>query len=219
MMRRDQANLPRIEADRALVERLLAGEEAAFERLFEDNHDGLYRFALTRLRGDEELAQEMAQAAFVKAIEKLETYRGEAALFSWLCTFCRFEISAHFRRTKWLAPGLDSEGAEAAGQTVLDAMALAAPGPEDELHRQDVVRLVHQTLDELPPTYGRALEWKYVGGLSVQEIAARLELSPKAAESLLTRARAAFRKGFATLSEEPKGRGKIDFPRPVMERS
>jgi len=45
----------------------------------------------------------------------------------------------------------------------------------------------------LPPVYGDLLEWKYVDGLSILELAERLGRSPKAIESLLTRAREAFR--------------------------
>ena len=54
-------------------------------------------------------------------------------------------------------------------------------------------------LDHLPLRYGNALEWKYLKGKSVRQIAMRLGLSPKAAESLLGRARSAFRDGFAEL--------------------
>jgi RNA polymerase sigma-70 factor (ECF subfamily) len=55
-------------------------------------------------------------------------------------------------------------------------------------------------LDDLPDRYGDVLEWKYLHGLSVNEIAGRLGLTAKAAESMLTRARAAFREGFNTLT-------------------
>jgi DNA-directed RNA polymerase specialized sigma24 family protein len=67
--------------------------------------------------------------------------------------------------------------------------------------------LVRLTLDQLPARYGDALEWKYVEGLSVKEIAVRLGVGPKAAESLLTRARQAFRDAFATLSPGLPGAG------------
>jgi RNA polymerase sigma-70 factor (ECF subfamily) len=59
--------------------------------------------------------------------------------------------------------------------------------------------MVQATLDALPARYGDVLEWKYVHGLSMQEIAERLGMTPKAIESLLTRARAAFREAFKTL--------------------
>ncbi len=58
-------------------------------------------------------------------------------------------------------------------------------------------------LDQLPSHYGSALEWKYLEELSVKEIASRLKLSPKAAESTLTRAREAFRDGFTALTRTP----------------
>ena len=49
---------------------------------------------------------------------------------------------------------------------------------------------VQRVLDQLPSHYADALEWKYIDEVPVQEIASRLGLGPKAAESLLTRARA-----------------------------
>jgi RNA polymerase sigma-70 factor (ECF subfamily) len=70
---------------------------------------------------------------------------------------------------------------------------------ERDLERRDVARLVQITLDALPGRYGDVLEWKYIQGLAVAEIAVRLESTPKAVESMLTRARAAFREGFSAL--------------------
>jgi DNA-directed RNA polymerase specialized sigma24 family protein len=64
--------------------------------------------------------------------------------------------------------------------------ALGADGPRERLLRREVGALVRRTLDQLPARYGDALEWKYVEGLSVKEIAVRLGVGPKAAESLLT---------------------------------
>ena len=210
MGREGRAGADPIRDDRELVRRLLAGEEKAFEQFYSGNFDSLYRFALSRLDRDEDLAQEIVQGALVKAMEKLDTFRGEAALFTWLCTFCRYEISAHFRRLKREMPdseridedrfsrGLADDAPEI--RAVLDALAAGRLGPEDELRDKEVARLVHLTLDHLPPRYGEALEWKYFEGLPVVEIADRLELSPKAAESVLTRARGAFRQGFAALT-------------------
>ncbi len=188
-----------IREDKILVRRLLAGDEQAFDRLFDDYFNAVFRFALTRLDFDETLAQEMVQATVLKAIEKLDTYRGEAAFFSWLCSICRFEITAHFRRENRTPTMVELVENTPETRTLLDMLAEGTTGPEDTLRRKELVRLVHLTLDHLPPRYGRALEWKYFEGLSVKDIAERLEVSPKAAESVMTRARDAFRNGFSAL--------------------
>ena len=59
--------------------------------------------------------------------------------------------------------------------------------------RAEVGRLVRAVLDRLPASYGDALEWKYIEGQSVETIGERLGIGTTAAQSLLARARAAFR--------------------------
>ncbi len=203
------------EQDRALVRRLLAGDERAFEEFFDRHFPGIYRFALARLRGDADAAEEVAQMTLCKAISKLDTYRGEAQLFTWLCTFCRHEISAFcrkFRRFPQPVP-LTEENPEV--RAALDSLAaLGDDDPESVARRNEISRLVRVALDHLPQRYGNALEWKYLEGLSVKEIAQRMEIGPKAAESLLTRARDAFRDGFSSLSRPP---GPLNGPGRVMD--
>ena len=196
------------QSDRDLVQRMLAGDQRAFQEFFDSHFPGLYRFAMTRLGHDADVAEEVVQSTLCKVVRKLHTYRGEASLFTWACTFCRWEISAwqskHGRR------GLVVELVEEAPEVraALESLsALDAAGPRERLLRQEVADLVRLTLDQLPRRYGDALEWKYVEGLSVKEIAVRLDLGPKAAESLLTRARQAFREAFATLTAALEGEG------------
>ena len=85
-------------ADTELVKRLLADDTRAFELFFGRNFSRLYRFALVRVNGEADVAEELVQSTLCRAVTKLHTYRGEAALFTWLCTFCRHEISAHYRK-------------------------------------------------------------------------------------------------------------------------
>ncbi|MBD3869197.1 MAG: sigma-70 family RNA polymerase sigma factor [Acidobacteria bacterium] len=187
--------------NRRLVKQMLAGEERAFDRFFDEYFPGLYRFAMTRMDGNPDGAEEVAQATLCAAISKLATYRGEAALFTWLCTFCRHEISAWYRRRDRPGKKIDlvEDSPEVAG--ALDSLrAVLADGPESRLEQMELTRLVHVALDRLPGRYANALEWKYLEGVSVREIAQRLDLSTKAAESLLTRARGAFRDGFSSLT-------------------
>jgi RNA polymerase sigma-70 factor (ECF subfamily) len=188
------------ESDKTTVRRMLAGDEAAFEELFETYFSGLYRFALARLDRNADAAEDVVQATLCKAITKLATYRGEAALFTWLCTFCRHEISAyHGRQQRSVQETPLIEDTPEIRAALESLGAASADTPDERLRRQELARLVRVTLDSLPPRYGDALEWKYIQELSVSDIAARLSVGPKAAESLLTRARQAFRDGFAAV--------------------
>lgn len=185
-------------SDLALARRLLAGDEAGFEEFFTAYFPRLYRFALARL-GNEDAAEEVAQSVMITAVRKLHTYRGDAAMFTWLCALCRREVFAwleHAGRTPTIALVEDQPDV----RTALEAMAaLSSDDPESSMRREELSRLVHVTLDHLPGRYGDALEWRYIQELSVKDIAARLGIGYKATESLLSRARQAFRESFAIL--------------------
>jgi RNA polymerase sigma-70 factor (ECF subfamily) len=190
-----------VHVDRAVARRILGGDEAAFRELFDRFFPRLYRFALARLGGDADTARDVVQQTFCNAIERLDGYRGEAALYTWFCQICRNVIADHFRRK---GPGSqrvvlleDQPNARA----ILESLAApASDEPETGAWRMQVRRLVEATLDALPGNYGEVLEWKYLDGESVAEIARRLDLGPKAAESQLQRARAAFRAAIEELS-------------------
>lgn len=183
--------------DRELIRRMRHGDERAFEEFFDAYYPRLYRFAAARVRL-QDAAEDIAQATIVQAIRKAGTWRGEAALFTWLCTLCRREIAAYCRRHDERVISVLDDIPEVRVQ--LETLAARLEGPEQQLERQDLARLVQLTLDYLPARYGDVLEWKYLQGLSMREIAERLDTTTKAVESLLTRARDAFRDGFATLS-------------------
>jgi RNA polymerase sigma-70 factor (ECF subfamily) len=186
--------------DRDLARRLLAGDESAFEEFFAAYFPRLYRFARIRVGGDDDAAEDVAQTTLIKAVAKLHTYRGESPLFNWLCAFCRREIAARFERLG-RAPQVSLADDAAAAKAVADAVAaLSRDDPEQEYQRREVSRLVRTTLRDLPARYGDALVWKYIEGTSVEEIARRLGLGYKAAESHLTRARQAFRAAFVLMS-------------------
>jgi RNA polymerase sigma-70 factor (ECF subfamily) len=190
--------------DLELARRMSARDERAFAQFFDAYFAPVYRFALSRLGRDEDAAQEVAQATLVRAALKIGSFRGEARLFTWLCTFCRHEVSAYLRRHERIARHVELHEESLEVKAALEALSNEPPpGSAAAARREDVVQAVHQTLDALPRHYGDALEWKYVLGLTVGEIADRLGLGPKAAESLLTRARQAFRDRFVTHGVEP----------------
>jgi RNA polymerase sigma-70 factor (ECF subfamily) len=189
-------------SERELVRRMLGGDEGAFDEFFEDYFPRLFRFAVLRLR-DQDAAEDLVQNSLIAAVRNLGSWRGEATLFTWLCTICRREISAWEKRTSRrviVSLAEDDPGLRAA----LDSIGAAADAPDARLARADTGRIVQLALDHLPPRYSRALEWKYLEELSVDDIAGRLQCTPKAAESLLTRARNAFRDAFAAVQAAGK---------------
>jgi len=196
-------------SDLALARRVIAGEEDAFDEFFDGYFPRLYRFALARL-GNEDAAEEVVQRVLIRALDRLHTYRGEAALLTWLCTLCRRDIATWLgRQESSREVSLFDERPEI--RAALETVAAAdADDPEAELRRRELSGLVRLTLDHLPGAYGDVLEWKYIHDLSVQEIAHRLGVGYKAAESLLARARKAFRHGFSFVSGEHE-----NFPRPA----
>ena len=186
--------------ERELVRRMLDGEEPAFTEFFSTYFPRVFRFALPRLRRDEDAAKDVVQATLIKAMRGLDGWRGEAALFTWLCQICRREIADHVRSARRRSDRVvlieDSEEVRAALE------AIEAPSGDDPLRRctgDEVGRLVHAVLDRLPGRYGEALEWKYVEGRSVEEIGDRLGIGHTAAQSLLARARVAFRDGLESV--------------------
>lgn len=185
------------QSDLYWVKKLQSRQAKDFHAFFDHFFPRLYRFAMTRLR-DPRLAEEAVQESLGKGIMAIESYLGEAALFSWLCTITRREISRILKR-------------ESAGSHLVqledDTMVAVLESLEnittedpwihcDKLQLADRVRIV---MASLPTHYADILEWRYLQGHSVAEIAAKLDKSYKATESLLSRARDVFRDAFLAI--------------------
>ncbi|MBT8092184.1 MAG: RNA polymerase sigma factor [Gammaproteobacteria bacterium] len=194
--------------DKRLVKQLLAGDERAFDRFFDENFARLYRFALTRLSDDPEAAREVAQKTLTRALNKLTTYRAEAALFTWLCAICRnvtndwLSQQARYRQHIVLTEDLpEVRAAVESLQAPLDM------SPEKHYRRVELVRLIQVALDHLPAKYGDVLEWKYIEGYSVKEISKRLDIGTEATQSLLARARRAFADVYSSMTADIEQQG------------
>jgi len=187
-----------LEEDKALARRVAGGSEAAFEEFFQEYFPRLYRFVLARVRADAAAAEEIVQRTMCLVVRKIAGYRGEALLFTWLCQICRNEIASTLRER-----GHDPEAEvpledNPAVQAALASLSVDL-GPEQSQSADEIAHFVRATLEYLPTRYACALEMKYIRGCSVDEIAEALGISSKAAESVLSRARAAFKEGFSSL--------------------
>ena len=183
-----------VEADADLIASMLRGDEDAFRRFFAIYFPRLYRFAVLRLDGSADTAKEVVQATLIKAMRNLENYRGDAAVFSWLCQICRRQIIDHLRAQQRQASHFALAEEPGEMQCILESF--PAPLNEEPAHRysaEETRRIVQSVLDRLPHRYGDILEWKYVEGRSVAEIASILGTGEIAVQSMLARARTSFK--------------------------
>lgn len=179
---------------------MLRGDDAAFRTFFDAQFARLYRFALPRVANDADAAKEVVQATLIKAVRNLASFRGDAALFTWLAQICRRQIVDHLRAQKRHSDRIILVEDSAEMQAVLES--IEAPESSDPARghsAEETRQLIRSVLDRLPNRYGDVLEWKYVEGRSVEEIAQALGVGPVAAQSLLARARVAFREALETV--------------------
>lgn len=181
------------EADRELVAKMLAGEQRAFDVFFDTSAQRLAAFAARRSGLDGASLEDVVQIALIKAVRNLAHYRGEAALFTWLSGICLHEL-ADARRTAARRPAHVSLFESSAVQEAITH--LSAPEHEEPVAQLDAEQqgaAVIRILEALPERYAFVLEAKYGDGLAVADIARQLGVSAIAVQSLLGRAREAFR--------------------------
>lgn len=183
--------------------RTLAGDAEAVRLLSQAALGPLHAFCLHRVGRDRTECEEIVQATLVRAFRELDRYepaRADGEIFGWLTGLARNEIRrtrAHSRRSHSL-----DELWERADAELLEVFRSLDAGPlsDEVLEREETQALVNAAMAQIPPRYREALEAKYVTGKSVRDIAAGLGTSEKTVESVLSRARAAFRATFETLA-------------------
>jgi len=181
----------------------LAGDTQAVQMLVDTMLEPLYRFCLYRVGRDRHLCEDVVQDTLLRAIRELQQYdptRSEGSIFPWLTGLARNEIQRVLSREKSttslqsLWARMDHELRE------IFARLESEPLDDDVLEREETREMVNATMSQLPPHYREALEAKYIAKQSVRDIAVSRSTSEKAIESLLTRAREAFRKSFLALA-------------------
>jgi RNA polymerase sigma-70 factor, ECF subfamily len=190
------------EADRELVARMRAGEQRAFEDFFRTSANRLAAFVARRSGLDSGSIEDIVQNSLIKAVRNLADYRGDAALHTWLTSICIHELADSLRRVA-RRPRHDS--LDVPSNFTDSSLRLRIPDhqePPGELDAAQGRAAVIRALNALPDRYAHALEAKYADGLPVDQVAAMLGLTVTAAQSLLARAREAFREQWRKASAE-----------------
>jgi RNA polymerase sigma-70 factor (ECF subfamily) len=175
--------------ERELIARVRAGDGAAERALYDAHVDRVYRLAY-RLAGDDELAREFTQDTFVRAFERLGSFRGEAKLSTWL----------HAIAASVVLNGLRKVTRFRRRETDLDA---AHGVPAGRPHAEpDLKRRLARAIDDLPQGYRTVFVMHDVEGYTHEEIGAALGVETGTSKAQLSRARARLREALADFAGE-----------------
>lgn len=129
----------------------------SFDQIYQTCFDPVYRYVLS-LSGDAQLAEEITQETFFKALRSLDRFRGDSSLKSWLCAIAKNQFCTALRKKKnHPAPLTETQQDPAAG-------------PEEALlSREDGLR-IHRLLHDLPEPYREVFTLRTLGQLSFRDI-------------------------------------------------
>ena len=183
-------------AETQFIERLRAGEAAAFNRLIEERSGDIYAL-LYRLTEDSEEARDLTQETFLRAFQSISRFRGEADLRTWLY---RIAINQARNRWRWWRRRKREATVSLDGQDG-DGLSLGAclrdvthADPEQEAISRERETVLRAALRSLSRSYREAVILRDIEGLSYEEIAAALEISVGTVKSRLARGRAELRR-------------------------
>jgi len=156
--------------DAELMQRVAAGDRQAFSGLYDRFSGPLYGTAL-RILQDPAEAQDVVHDAFVNVWEKAATFEtGRGTAFSWVLTSVRNRaidrVRTRRRRSELLAKAPEAD--------VEHLTTDAGPSGSETAASSDEARVVREAVAGLPPEQRRSLELAFFGGLTQEQIAARL---------------------------------------------
>lgn len=178
--------------DNQLVKEIKNGEQSAFKVLYLKYSDLLFAYILHHLDKDKDVASDIWQETWVVFIEKINDFQFKCSIFTWLCAIAKNKISDYYRNAK------KQELFQSIGKLNFDI-----DTEEFEVELIDIETQVDVivVLGKLTNEYRYLLEAKYIENKSIDEISCEIDKSYKATESMLTRAREAFRKEFKQIKK------------------
>jgi RNA polymerase sigma-70 factor (ECF subfamily) len=175
--------------ERELISRVLAGDPSAERALYDAHVDRVFRLAY-RMAGDMDRAQDYTQETFIRAFSRLQTFRGDASLSTWLGSIA-ISVTLNglrkVRRQNEREVGLDDF--TPAGITRREA-------------EPDLKTRLNQAIDDLPEGYRAVFVMHDVEGYTHEEIGASLGVHPGTSKAQLFRARARLREALADFAKD-----------------
>lgn len=184
--------------DAELIHAIRRGDRAAVSAFYERHLLSVWRYACWRLNDDIHAAQDVVSETFLEAVRGLRAAEArvpaDGAAAAWLTGIARNKVADCLRQRQRSIKAIAAWRGEVIGARGRE------PEPGTDLERAETKAQVVEVMNSLPDEERLVLELKYLEGLSVREMAARLSRTEKAIESLLFRGRRSFRDSFRGLS-------------------
>ena len=189
--------------DQEIVALARAGEEAAYRELIRRYERPLFSL-LFRMVRDRELAEDLAQETFVKALNAIESYRPEFKFSSWIFKIANNAAIDHLRRRE--LDTLSLEGSpQAETPEAIEATALQIGGRQEsplaEAEARELGGQIEAAIAQLRPEYRSCILLRHVEGRAYEEIAEILNLPLGTVKTYIHRARNELRQALAHLRE------------------
>ena len=174
--------------DEVLVDRVRAGERAAFDELYQRYFKRVYSFLDKRLRNRWD-TEETTQEVFINVFSSLDGYRGEAPFAAWIFGLTRRTLAARFRRKRHpVVPLLEEHEERAIGSLTAGGQPEATPLEHYEYHER--ASQICQTLEtEISDEQRTVFELHHLDSIPIAEIARTLSKSEDSVKSNLYRTR------------------------------
>jgi RNA polymerase sigma-70 factor (ECF subfamily) len=178
--------------EQRLIERLQAGDQAAYAEMVETYAGRIYSLAL-RLMGDEFAAEDVLQETFLSAFKAIDRFEGRSQLGTWLYRIANNTALMQLRKKEPVTLSIDApvetDDGEELPRQFFDFCCL----PERELLTDEARQEMRAAIDDLPETLRVVFVLRDLEGLSTQETATELNISVPAVKTRLMRARLALR--------------------------
>jgi len=190
-------------SDQEVVLQARAGREAAYRELIRRYERPIFAL-LFRMVRDWELAEDLAQETFIKALNAIESYRPEFKFSSWIFKIANNAAIDHLRRRELDTLSLDGSP-HAATPEAMQATALQIgarqESPLDAVEAKELGGAIEAAIGRLRPEYRSCILLRHVEGRAYEEIAEILDLPLGTVKTYINRARNELRQTLAHLRE------------------
>lgn len=187
--------------DAELVSRAEAGDEVAFELILRRYNQLLFRTARSIVRNDAD-AEDVVQEACMRAWRGLGSFRSDSRLATWLVRITVNEALGRMRRKHHDVIPLERVLISHDAATRAALVDHQIPGAEDALMQAEIRSLVEAHIDRLPESFRTVFVLRAVEDLSVEEVAAALDIPAATVRTRLFRAKAMLRKSLERDADE-----------------